>query len=58
MKEIQHILLHSRMTTTDRYIRRILPGLRPEAAAAFDRFDATRKAGRVIPFPAGNKKAI
>ena len=26
--------------------------------AAFDRFDATRKAGRVIPFPAGNKKAI
>lgn len=57
MKEIQHILLHSRMTTTDRYIRRI-GGTSDVLAAAFDRFDATRKAGRVIPFPAGNKKAI
>ena len=57
MKEIQHILLHSRMTTTDRYIRRI-GGTSDVLAAAFDRFDATRKARRVIPFPAGNKKAI
>ena len=45
------------MTTTDRYIRRI-GGTSDVLAAVFDRFDATRKAGRVIPFPAGNKKAI
>ena len=29
-----------------------------DLARTFDRFDATRKAGRGIPFPAGNKKAI
>lgn len=57
MKEIQHILLHSRMTTTDRYIRRI-GGISDVLAAAFDRFDETRKAGKVIPFPADKKKAI
>lgn len=57
MKEIQHILLHSRMTTTDRYIRRI-GGTSDVLAAAFDRFDETRKAGKVIPFPADKKKAI
>ena len=51
MKEIQHVLLHSSMTTTDRYIRRI-GGANDMLAAAFDRFDETERAGKVVPFPA------
>ena len=57
MKEIQHIMLHSRMTTTDRYIRRI-GGASDVLAAAFDRFDEMKNAGKVIPFTADRKKAV
>lgn len=49
MKEIQHILLHSSMTTTDRYIRR-LGGANDMLAAAFDRFEQKKAAGKVLPF--------
>lgn len=55
VKEIQHILLHSSMTTTDRYIRR-LGGTSDILAAAFDRFDNEKNEGKVIPFP--SKKAV
>jgi len=51
MKEIQHVLMHSSMTTTDRYIRR-LGGTNDVLGAAFDKFEETRTAGKVIPFPA------
>lgn len=51
MKEIQHILLHASMTTTDRYIRRI-GGTNDMLAAAFDRFEKNKKAGKVVPFSA------
>ena len=52
MKDIQQVLLHSSMVTTDRYIRR-LGGTSDILAAAFDRFDkATKTAGKVIPFSA------
>lgn len=51
MKEIQHVLLHASMTTTDRYIRRI-GGTNDMLAAAFDRFEEKKKAGKVVPFPA------
>lgn len=51
MKEIQHVLLHASMTTTDRYIRRI-GGTNDMLAAAFDRFEEKKKAGKVVPFSA------
>lgn len=51
MKEIQHILMHTSMTTTDRYIRR-LGGTSDILAAAFDRFENTKMAGKVLPFSA------
>ena len=51
MKDIQHVLLHSSMVTTDRYIRRI-GGTSDILAAAFDRFDEQKKAGKVVPFSA------
>lgn len=38
MKEIQHILLHASMTTTDRYIKRIV-GTSDILANAFDNFE-------------------
>lgn len=57
MKEIQHILLHSRMTTTDRYIRRI-GGTSDVLAAAFDRFDEMKDAGKTPPFPADGEQRI
>ena len=52
VKEIQAVLMHSNITTTDRYIRRI-GGTADILAAAFDAFDAAKeKAGKVTPFPA------
>ena len=51
MKEIQHVLLHSSMVTTDRYIRRI-GGVSDILAAAFDRFDEQKGAAKVVPFTA------
>ena len=51
MKDIQQVLLHSSMVTTDRYIRRI-GGTSDILAAAFDRFDAQKTNGKVVPFPA------
>lgn len=51
MKDIQQVLLHSSMVTTDRYIRRI-GGTSDILAAAFDRFDEQKKAGKVVAFPA------
>lgn len=51
MKDIQTVLLHSSMVTTDRYIRRI-GGTSDILAAAFDRFDEQQRAGRIVPFTA------
>lgn len=51
IKEIQHVLLHASMSTTDRYIRRI-GGADDMLAAAFDRFEEKKKAGKVVPFSA------
>lgn len=52
VKEIQTVLMHSSITTTDRYIRRI-GGTADMLAAAFDAFDAGKeKAGKLVPFPA------
>ncbi len=54
MKEIQHILLHASMVTTDRYVRRLgqSSGI---LAAAFDAFDASGTSGKIIPFRAVGK---
>lgn len=51
MKEIQHVLMHSSMTTTDRYIRR-LGQTSDVLAAAFDSFEDTKMAAKVVPFTA------
>lgn len=54
VKEIQTVL-HSSITTTDRYIRRI-GGTADILTAAFDAFDdGKEKAGKVMPFPARTK---
>ena len=50
MKDIQHVLMHTSMVTTDRYIRRI-GGTSDVLAAAFDSFEK-RKAGKVMSFAA------
>lgn len=55
MKEIQHVLMHSSMTTTDRYIYiRRLGQTSDVLAAAFDNFEETKMAAKVIPFAATN----
>lgn len=51
MKEIQFVLMHSSMTTTDRYIRR-LGHTSDVLAAAFDSFEETKMAAKVVPFTA------
>lgn len=49
MKDIQHVLLHSMMTTTDPYVRWI-GGTSDMLATTFDRFDETATTGQVMPF--------
>ena len=54
MKDIQHILMHSNMTTTDRYIRR-LGGTNDVLASIFDSFDQTKTTSKIVPFKAIKK---
>lgn len=55
MKESQQIQLDSRVTTTERYHRRT-GDANDVPAAAFDRFDEMKNAGKGIPLPADEKQ--
>lgn len=51
MKQIQSVLMHSNMMTTDRYIRRI-GGVSDELVRAFETFEKTETACKVVSFQA------